>query len=125
MKINVGDYVRTHGYIDKIININDFRDSSMKYALEQPSWNDDVIFIGEEEITKSSPNIIDLIEVGDYVNGHKVIEVDLDDIDDYGNTFRYIKTEHDYTLNHWVKEYEIESIVTKEQFEAMKYIVKE
>lgn len=74
-------------------------------------------------IRKFSYNIIDLIEVGDYVNGHKVIEVDLDDIDDYGNNFKYIKTEHDFTLNHWVKENEIETIVIREMFESMEYKV--
>ena len=121
--MKVGDYVRTHGYIDKIININDFREPSMKYALEQPSWNNDVIFIGEEDITKSSPNIIDLIEVGDYVNGIYI----------EGNKDRYLETlEHDIensSLGHieYLKIYpkDIKSIVTKEQFESMEYKVGE
>lgn len=118
--MKVGDYVRTHGYIDKIININDFRESSMKYALEQPSWNDDVVFIGEEDIIKSSPNIIDLIEVGDYVNGSQVVDIAqapkkalyTEDIRQKGALIPIINNE-------------IESIVTKEQFESMKYKVGE
>ena len=35
MKIEVNDYVRTKwGYICKIININEFREPSMKYVVE-------------------------------------------------------------------------------------------
>ena len=122
--MKTGDYVRTkNGYIGRIYNINEFREPSMIYAIDIPKA-DDFVFMGKEDFI-SSPNIIDLIEVGDYVNGHKVNEVDLDDIDDYGNDFRYIKTEHDFTLNHWVKENEIETIVTKEQFKNMEYKIGE
>lgn len=120
MKINVGDYVRIHGYIDKIININDFREPSMKYALEQPSWNDDVIFIGEEDIIKSSPNIIDLIEVGDYVNNKQI-----DYIDSAGFPYYEEIDENGYVHSYRYDEGQIKSIVTKEQFELMKYVVKE
>ena len=113
--MNVGDYVRTHGYIDKIININDFREPSMKYALGQPSWNGDVIFIGEEDIIKTSPNIIDLIEVGDYVNGRIVDDcIYLDKLGLIGLT-ELEKEDEKY----------IKSIVTKEQFSSMEYKVGE
>ena len=123
--MQVGDYVRTKsGFIDKIININDFREPSVKYALEQPSWNDDVVFVGDEDISKSSPNIMDLIEVGDYVNGLKVSGV--------GGTYHGRKDKAiycDYCVDKetgkWTMIYddEIKSIVTKEQFEAMEYKV--
>ena len=122
--MKVGDYVRTKsGYIDKIININDFREPSMKYALEQPSWNDDVVFIGEEKIKKSSTNIIDLIEVGDYVNGMLVIE---ETPKDKRKKQQIIV---DSTAFEWGTERlfneDIKSIVTKEQFESMEYKVGE
>ena len=137
--MKVGDYVRTHGYIDKIININDFREPNMKYALEQPSWNDDVIFIGEEDITKSSPNIIDLFEEHDLVvieyyslryNGRvtRLFEVAFKN-DKYINLsnakceFMLVNGE----FNKSDKELEpiIKTIVTKEQFESMEYKVGE
>lgn len=119
--MNVGDYVRTKdGSIDKIKYIDNENNTFLENYNKENN-----IFGANSIIKKSSPQIIDLIEVGDYVNGHKVIEVDLDDIDDYGNTFRYIKTEHDYSLNYWVKENEIETIITKEQFDAMQYRVEE
>ena len=127
--MKVGDYVRTKNGIIGKIEIKNFIGYS-DWIIDTLYYNDDEIIddwtcgVKEYDILKSSPNIIDLIEVGDYVNGHKVVEVDLDDLDDYGNTFRYIKTEHDYTLNHWIKENEIENILTREQFEAMQYEVK-
>ena len=108
--MNVGDYVRTKsGFIDKITNINDFREQNMKYALEQPSWNDDIVFIGEKDIIKSSPNIIDLIEVGDYVNG-RLVEWKSEDFVAFGRL--------DYAY-----EEDIKSIITKEQFSSMEYKV--
>ena len=142
--MKIGDYVRTKYGIAKIIDLieNPYGEKTI-YVLDKtiidiyecdgselacciPFVEDmqdrfDTHFGDEKCIIKSSPNIIDLIEVGDYVNGHRVVEVDLDDIDDYGNTFRYIKTEHDYSLNYWVKENEIETILTKKQFESMEY----
>ena len=62
-EIKVGDYVRTNnGYIAKISNINDFREPSMKYGIDANYWAD-IVFIGDEDIVKYSPNIIDLIGV--------------------------------------------------------------
>ncbi len=120
MEIKVGDYVRTKsGFIDKIININDFREPSMKYALEQPSWNDDIVFIGEEDIIKSSPNIIDLIEVEDYVNGQKVFDKLYDEL----NKCWYLKLEIGEVFGKYARTYQqhIKSIVTKEQFSQIEY----
>ena len=60
--MNVGDYVRTHdGRIDKIVDIkNDY------IYIENSDYG------YRETYLTSSPNIIDLIEVGDYVNGYRV-----------------------------------------------------
>ena len=41
----------------------------MKYGVEA-NYLKDVMFIGDEDILKASHNIIDLTEVGDYVNGY-------------------------------------------------------
>ena len=136
MKLEVGIFIRTPLGIDKIIclRIQDEYgcnyDTQLEHYLFLNNKRDYISIDGEcfeKEEIKTSYNLLGndkepcLIEVGDYVNGHRVVEVDLDDIDDYGNDFRYIKTEHDFTLNHWVKEYEIETIVTKEQFSSMEY----
>lgn len=70
-----------------------------------------------KDIIKASHNIIDLIEVGDYVNGKQVIET-------------YYKSDEKWHLeivdsrlltHDELKHVNIQSIVTKEQFESMKY----
>ena len=108
--MKVGDYVRTKnlgGSIEKIIEVIPkektpnlieiyVTDVSAKYSVT----------ISENEIIKSSPNIIDLIEVGDYVNGEKVTNI---------NGILYVKNIGA------LEEINIKSIVTKEQFEAMEY----
>lgn len=128
MKLEPNMYVRTKcGYICKIININDFREPSMKYGVEA-SYLKDIMFIGDDDILKASHNIIDLIEVGDYVNGLRVEK------NKYGELYTsYVYYGGDigkmcevYTT--WLKEYkedEIYSIVTKEQMKAMEYKVVE
>lgn len=67
---------------------------------------------------KHSPNITDLIEVGDYVNGKKVI-LDLEKSKKMYNTKDDFVTCKDYTF----EENEIKSVVTKEQFDSIKYEV--
>ena len=68
---------------------------------------------------KSSPNIIDLIEVGDYVNGHRVIDIAKDQI----RALYYEDISQKYALIPMINK-DIKSIVTKEQFESIKYEVK-
>lgn len=60
---------------------------------------------------KTSKNIIDLIEVGDYVNGNKVLE----------NIGIYILTSSSDYGNNRFFDYQIKSIITKEQFEKIKF----
>lgn len=113
--MKIGDYVRTRwGYICKIININEFREPSMRYSVEA-SYLKDIVFIGDEEIIKSSPNIIDLIEVGDYVNGCKVTT------GNQGVGSIYIAEIDGLGLKKKLYEKDIKSIVTKEQFSCMEY----
>ena len=126
MKLEPNMYVRTKcGYICKIINIiiniNDFREPSMKYGVEA-SYLKDIMFIGDDDILKASNNIIDLIEVGDYVNKLPV--------EDYYTRYDeekddYIKigiiTLEDYWKGTFTSVEDIKSIVTKEQFSSMEY----
>ena len=63
----------------------------------------------DEYVIKHSFNIIDLIEVGDYVNGQRVYFC--------GTSFVEVVGERTYNFR------EIKSIVTKEQFKAMEYEV--
>ena len=117
-KLEPNMYVRTKwGYICKIININDFREPSMKYGVEA-SYLKDIMFIGDDDILKAGHNIIDLIEVGDYVNGYLVLNVL-----DFNDNTRILSLERIY--DNKITEEDIKSIVTKEQFEQMSYKVGE
>ena len=117
MKLEPNMYVRTKcGYICKIININDFREPSMKYGVEA-SYLKDVMFIGDDDILKASHNIIDLIKVGDYINGLRVNEiVDGKPIhEDYNDPFYSFGWEND----------DIKTVITHEQMKQMAYKVGE
>lgn len=101
MKLEVGMYARTKkGYICKIININDFREPSMKYGVEV-NYLKDVMFIGDDDVVKASYNIIDILE-----------EVANDNYETIPFEALFINKE-------------IETIVTHEQMEQMAYKVGE
>ena len=103
--MKVGDYVRTTSGIERLKKENDNGWFFEKNMIIKP---DNI----EKYIIKSSPNIIDLIEVGDYVNGEKVINII--------KKHKYLEvSDEEITID----EKDIKSIVTKEQFESMKYKV--
>ena len=106
MELKVGMYIRTRDEnISKIKYINKFI-----YTDKQR--------YGKHYIEKASENIIDLIEVGDYVNGKRVDEIAL--IEDVW----FVKTKVSNIDNYdYLPERLIEDIVTKEQFNSMKYVV--
>lgn len=88
MELKERMYVRIKnkvGYcvIGKIENINDYREPMMKYCID--IQGNDFIFVPEEMIIKASNNIIDLIEVGDYVNGYLVLFAGATTWDNDGN----------------------------------------
>ena len=105
--MNIGDYVRTNnGGIGKIIKC------PFKSMYLDEIWGDieNTETIITNNVYKTSPNIIDLIEVGDYVNGLKVANIEDNVITMVGLLMR-------------LGEEDIKSIVTKEQFETMEYKV--
>ena len=116
MKLETNMYVRTKdGIITKII---DNRDNVIIKT-------DDYTTHLRSKVIKASYNIIDLIEVGDYVNGSLVIEI-RDYTDD---NIKRIATERSAMYSVTIREDELlnnlKSIVTKEQFESMSYKVGE
>lgn len=115
--MKVGDYVRFYDRdwteIGKIVG--EVEDSHLKVVKCKDGYYDLDNFI------KSSPNIIDLIEVGDYVNGEKVGYID--DCEGAMREYYYESENPNEDCGHWFEE--IETIVTKEQFESMSYKVGE
>lgn len=72
-----------------------------------------------ERIVKASYKIIRILEEGDYVNGRKVYQVGYNFQDDF--VLKMSKSNYD----DFIYPNEIETIVTKEQFEQMAYKVGE
>lgn len=116
--MKIGDYVRIRWgnglqTISKCKNIVDMGDT--QYAKDDfyihTDHSGEVIY--KTMIVKSSPNIIDLIEVGDYVNNAQVVG----------------KNENKIIINlllpFELEEKDIKSIVTKQYFESMEYKVGE
>lgn len=118
MKLEVEMYVRTNSGIRKCERVD--RDGTYKFNDEiYNKYGDAFVWIDEDDleryISKSSHNIIDLIEVGDYVNGLRV-----HGITDYGLEVYMFGDAKEI-----LEENEIKSIVTREQFESMSYKVGE
>ena len=121
--MKIGDYVRTQFGIGRIEQIED----NSRIVID---YNNPVASVFTDSIIKSSPNIIDLIEVGDYVNGKLVIEHAYQK----GRLFvtnlyiggKGFTTCEDYSWE-LTKEDEdrIETIVTHEQFENIEYRIGE
>ena len=68
---------------------------------------------------KWSENVIDLIEVGDYVNGYKIFRIDVIDGE---KVFKMNECSFTEFLRTW-KNKDIKSIVTHESFNSIKYEV--
>jgi hypothetical protein len=121
--MNVGYYVRTKDYsnisskIGKIIKVDG------NYYYLDIDKNTNMVW-EKDTISKSSPQIIDLIEVGDYVNGRKVSKINLDRTLNKEKCILCADTNYD-CLDTVYKNEDIKSIVTHEQMEAMQYRVEE
>ena len=130
-EIKVGEYVRSRqGYIAKVIKIEeDYCIEFNKSIMRRYGEESDMLFLNPEytyedersEIIKHSPNIIDLIEVGDYVNGVKIEEFETE-VNTVTKNKRIVAK---YEWGKVINDFEIKEIVTKEQFEAIKYTVGE
>lgn len=118
--MQVGDYVR----LDKnrgIRKIKEYEEYIDYYLFDKPvldRWGKDSEshFGIKEQILKSSPNIMELLEIGDYVNGAFVTRFKTDE---NGTQWLYTNNENAYGY----KADEIKSIVTREQFESIEYRV--
>lgn len=121
MELRVNDYVRTKdGRIGKIIQEEYITPYNDKHRYIYLTDADDEMWYDEETIIKSSPNIIDLIEVGDYVNGHRVL-----DIAQAPEKALYLNDISQKCALIPVCDYQIKSIVTKEMYSSVEYRVGE
>lgn len=130
MKLEVGKWCRTKkGTIFKIIGGNvDMWEIDIDYSYLSKCENEDYNSYAynknnslfEELVVKASYNIIDILEVGDYVNGLKITSVDKtfdgNKLIGLGKNFGFSKFDNDYKIT---------SIVTREQMEQMSYRIGE
>lgn len=117
-------YVRNcYGRIAKIEYIEDNTAYCDNWLYQ--SYEDHITFINLDdeddidEILKTSYNIIDILEEGDYVNGYPIYE-----IVEYEDDTRAIVIGDDSKSIIWKKQ-DIKSVITHEQMEQMAYKVGE
>ena len=108
MEICLNEYIRTkNGKIDKVINNNYY----MSQYIECGKG-----IVDKENIVKHSFNIIDLIEVGDFVNENEVIDKYL-----FDGEIPVLETTGDETNAKCMCESDIRTILTYEQYERNCY----
>ena len=118
--MEVGEYIRTkNGLIFQVdiekknLDINEFLNMG-----------------GDRDIIKHSKNIIDLIEVGDFVNGFKIYNMEYITYNNHVDlVFTIFKTPIDFTSPYKVivtwKAKDIKTILTHEQYEQNCYKIGE
>ena len=140
MELKEGMYVRNENGISKYLGLgkdvltndesNQFKHYANQHLFDRNifdvghDWGDtlsDEEFKNIDKYIEKEPSydVIDLIEVGDYVNGYRVYSGG-------ENHFDYILTwdeERDYYMKIELPSVDIKSIVTKEQFAFVKYEV--
>ena len=123
-EIKVGEYCRTRKGIIGILKQQFTFGHGVNYP-EPQEWVIDVkgkeyvtteCDVDFDNIVKHSPNLIDLIECGDYVNGYIVRRTYLD------GAIHYIKLGEQITGNRTYND-DIKTIVTKEMMESISYKV--
>ena len=111
MKLEVGQFIRTnYGKIDKILKLN-------KCYVKGVSQEDESCAYDIDNIIKASYNIIDILEVGDYVNSREVVDIFYDANDNVMNVCVLGSIVYDNN--------EVKSVITHEQMEQMAYKVGE
>ena len=112
-EIKVNEYIRTkRGIIDRVVKISD-NYIFLKSKIFITEYGESSTFIKKTDVVKHSSKPIGLIECGDYVNGKLIHKVDI------RNNSSYIYYGNCKTFT----DYQIETIVTKEQFESISYKV--
>ncbi len=129
MELKEGMYVRTEkGYIAKILGVDYLLDDNgcELNNIEAVYFDKMVDEIGKDiyagcvsQVFKECrvrDNLIDLIEEGDYVNGYKVTYID--------NDSKTLRVDAFNWGTNIIENEDIKSVVTKEQFNSVKYEVK-
>ena len=128
MEISEGMYVRfkdkrgSH-YIRKITSVNTEYPGKLYAGIYIDKTANNCNGVSLKNIINASRRLIDLIDKGDYVNGYKVLWVYNTETAKSEPLYVVIDN-HDGGLSKIMEE-DIKDVVTKEQFNSMKYEVKE
>lgn len=138
-EIKIGEYIRTkHDYIVKVVNINEWREPSMKYGVEA-NYLKDIMFIGDNEILKHSFNIINLLEDKDivileyYVSKYRKRIQRKFEIEVFGKDIYFLNYRCSFLYNKEQQKFingkgfnpKIKAIATKECFSRIEYKLEE
>lgn len=129
MKLKVGMYARTkNNGICKLYR--EFHEDSVDVGIgvfpEIDGFfidKEEINYIEKDDILKSSKNIIDLIEAGDYVNGNKVIRIETSSYPEDKNVKIIVCCGDDDYYSYYNED--IKTILTKEQYENNCYKVED
>ena len=133
MKLEVGQFVRFKDkrgieYIRKIVEIPEDNRYASLYLDKDANYSKG---LSVKNVIKASYNIIDILEEGDYVNGYYVSKIwEKDEITHYVDETPIKRKQREIVIQapsyggiEILKNNNIKTIVTKEQFEQMSYKV--
>lgn len=122
MKLEVGMYCRYNNFQNKIkiAKIKGIQKADEVFQYDYINF-DNADGELETNIIKASYSIIDILQVGDYVNGDKIEYID--DCEGAMREFYYDYENPNDDVGHWQEE--IKSVITHEQMEQMAYKVVE
>ncbi len=120
MEIKEGNYIRTRKGITKILeDCGDLLIVDKNGTIHSDcNFNE---YVKREDIWDAKESIIDLIRIGDYINGNKVIRIETSSYLEDKNVKIIVCCGDDDYYSYYNED--IKSIVTKEQFENMEYNV--
>ena len=136
-RINEGDYVRVKymwgneriARVEKVLDKDPCYYNMRMYRIDEAVQHSNAHYLStkiyDEDIVAHSPKISNLIKLGDYVNGQKIIKITKDpfikgQIDLW--TGRTIPFDNDFQQERFIEE-DIEDVLTKEQIEEERYVV--
>lgn len=135
MKLEVGQFVRFKDkrgieYIRKIVEIPEDNRYASLYLDKDVNYSKG---LSVKNVIKASYNIIDILEEGDYVNGYYVSKIwEKDEITHYVDETPIKRKQREIVIQapsyggiEILKNNNIKTIVTKEQFEQMSYKIGE
>ena len=112
----VGDYVRLRRN-QGIAKIDEYNEETNKYYLDKEifdEWGDETFQLDENDIEDYDEYVSKIIQVGDYVNGYKVIRI----CEDLESKLPILNTTDGFQE---IMEENINTIITKEEIAYLQY----